>query len=48
MAYFGLTYDQALKIAVECLRAHSIGPTGIFSEAASLLETWYKDQDEEE
>lgn len=33
-----MTYDEAIRIAIDCLRAHSIGPAGVFSKAADVLQ----------
>ena len=32
-----LSRTEALRIAIECLNAHSIGPAGVFTEAAAVL-----------
>jgi hypothetical protein len=32
-----MEWGDAIRIAIECLRAHSIGPAGIYGEAADVL-----------
>jgi len=32
-----VTIEEAVRLAVECLRAHSIGPAGVYSSAADML-----------